>query len=611
MAHLPSSYTLDAARAAIGTAIFKALQPLRHEGVPSTLDPLVIGRLLEQPPERDFGDFALPCFRFAKELRRKPPEIAELLKNQLHAQLQAQGWIVKVEVVGAFLNIYANLTLLAQDCIPAMLDGTYFDRLKAATSPEKVSPETPSRSRHQTKTMIEFSQPNTLKEFHVGHTRNVCLGDSLVRIFRYCGYPVTGANYYGDDGTHIALVLWNIQKNQLVIPASKQDEWFGQVYSQARKALDESPEPLRTQSQKEISDIHRSVETRQGPYYKLWQETRELSLAAFAKIYAWLGVTFDVEFYESEMTEAAQKIVEEFYAKGIFVLDQGAIGSDLKDSKLGFCILRKTDGNTLYATKDLALARRKFEEYQIDRNIYVVADEQNYHFKQVFKTLEQMGFKQASQCYHLSYGLVMLPDGKMSSRAGTAVTLPSLRRQMEEALGQILAKYQGEWSQEELVEATRLLCVGAMKYGMVSTDPVKEIIFNLDDWLSFEGHSGPYLMYSYSRTQSMIRKAAELGHRADPSHFQDLKEASERDLVRHLYDFNEVVAYACEAYKPSILAQHLFSLCKSFNRFYSDVPVLKAGSESLIKTRLALIEAVSIALFRGLDLLGIVPPKRM
>lgn len=609
-------YPLEPVRDFLGRQLHQALSQLLPQGSALTYDEKALGRLLEKPPERDFGDYSLPCFRFAKDLRLKPQDIS----TKLQTVLQPSEWIAKVDVVGAFLNIHVRLDRLASSCIPHILDGTYFKRVAAPMVPEtnSLTAHGGDKPRWEQKVMIEYSQPNTLKEFHIGHTRNVCLGDSLVRLFRYCGYQVTGANYYGDDGTHIALVLWHMKKQGLVVPSTSQDEWFGQVYAQARKAYDEATEADKKNLQQEISEIHRQVEKKQGDYYQLWLTTREISLKCFQDIYRWLGVAFDVEFFESEVTEEAQEIVDEFYKKGVFVLDQGAIGADLKESKLGFCILRKTDGNTLYATKDLALARRKFDDFQIDRSIYVVADEQNYHFKQVFKTLSLMGFKQADRCFHLSYGLVMLPEGKMSSRAGTAVTLPVLRRQMEDALGQILAKYEGQWTSEELAEVKQRLCLGAIKYGMIATDPVKEIIFNLEDWLSFEGHSGPYLMYSYTRTQSILRKAeSEMSEGSKGSaggvtlDFSLLKEASERDLVRELHDFNDAVIHGCESYKPSVVAQHLFGLCKSFNRFYSDVSVLKAETPELRHMRLGLIKALGVVLHKGLELLGIDPPSRM
>lgn len=590
-------YELDPCRLELGQRVHQALLAKLPEGATLSLAAADIGRLFEKPPETAMGDYALPCFRFAKDLKLKPQDVAQGLADTLNAS--PGGWLQRAEVASAFLNIFINAAEMAEAILPDVLSGASFRRL--AGNPTNATQ----------RVMIEYSQPNTHKEFHVGHGRNVCLGNSLVRLFRACGYQVVSANYFGDDGTHIARELWYITKFNKVAPATDRGEWLGQMYVESTNLMAKANETEKATYVAEISQVHRQIETRTGDIYKLWQETRQWSLDSFAEIYSWLDVHFDVLFYESEMTDEAQAIVEEYQQKGIFVLDQGAVGVDLKAQKLGFCILRKRDGNTLYATKDLALARRKFEQYKIDRSIYVVADEQNHHFRQVFKVLELMGFEQAKRSSHLSYGMVVLPEGKMSSREGNSVTFNSLRQLMLDHLNGILAKYASEWTAAEISDTAQKLCDGAIKFGMMSSDPSREIVFNLEDWLSFEGHSGPYLMYSYSRTRSILRKAAEQGAKPDATQSAALVQQSERELLRYLYDFNDVVAVACETSRPSHLASHLFSMCKGFNRFYADVSVLKAESATLRDARLALIDAFSTTLRQGLSLLGITPPDRM
>jgi len=590
-----NQYELDPCRQDLSRRVHAALTALLPESASLTLTANDIGHLLEEPPEGRLGDYALPCFRFAKDLRRKPPDIATALAQAL----SPGGWLAEATAVGAFLNLFIAKNCLARAVIPATLSGAAFCQLAA----------NPSNSSQRV--MIEFSQPNTHKELHVGHGRNVCLGSSLVRLFRYCGYQVTAANYFGDEGTHIATELSYIRRHQKTPPAARRSEWFSQMYVEAKRELASADEPTQAKLNADISAVHRQIESKTGEVYEFWLKTRQWSLDEFEEIYRWLDVKFDVAFYESEVSEAAQGIVDEYVAKGIFIQDDGAIGVDLKPYKLGFSILRKRDGNTLYATKDLALARLKFEKYKIDRNIYVVADEQNHHFKQVFKVLELMGFPQAKLCDHLSYGMVVLPEGKMSSRDGNAVAFTQLRDMMLGSLKSVLAKYTDDWRQEEILTTAHRLADGALKYGMISTDPTSKIVFNLEDWLSFEGNSGPYLMYSYSRTLSILRKAAEQGWRPDPDASDALTEDSEHALLRYLFDFNNVVAAACENYKPSMLATHLFYMCKSFNRFYADVSVLKADSDTQRAARLALIQAFAATLKQGLTLLGITPPDRM
>ncbi len=346
--------------------------------------------------------------------------------------------------------------------------------------------------------------------------------------------------------------------------------------------------------------------------YQLWKETRDWSMDVFNDIYKWIGARFDHFFFESDVSEESQAIVEEYLKKGVFVEDQGAIGVDLKDYKLGFALFRKRDGNTLYATKDLALARRKFDQFKIDKSIYVVGSEQNLHFRQVFKTLELMGFPQAKDCFHLSYGLVVLPEGKMSSRRGNIIAFADLKETMSAELGKILEKYRGEWSDAEIADTSHRLCVGAIRYGMLSSDPTKEIVFNLTDWLSFEGNTGPYLMYSYARSRSILRKAEEVGAKANYAQLDTLgAEPEEHDLLWALYNFNENAAQACETIKPSTLTHYLFDLCKTFNRFHKNVSVMKAETTALRDARLALVASFTSVLKEGLQLLGMNPPERM
>lgn len=591
-----SQYPLGPCQNELGLKIHKALCEMREEGSEISLSPAEIGRLLEQPPDSKLGDFALPCFRFAKELRLSPAVIA----TKLQETLTPGAWLASTTTAGAFLNIKINQETAAKTSLQLAISGNLLSALN-------------SNERNRAKrVMIEYSQPNTHKEFHVGHGRNVCIGNALVRLFRACGYQVMSTNYYGDEGTHIATVIWHLQQENLLAPANcDRGEWLGQMYVNSKQKLANATAEDRKTYLQQISEVHRQIESKSGPTFKLWEETRRWSLDSFENIYHWLNVDFDVIFYESEVSAESQEIVDEYYKKGLFVLDQGAIGVDLKDFKLGFCILRKSDGNTLYATKDLALARQKFERYKIDRSINVVGAEQIHHFKQVFKVLELMGFEQAQQCYHLSYGLVVLPEGKMSSRDGTSVPFKSLQTLVVNELDGLLTRYKNEWTDEEISETAQKLSSGAIKYGMIATDPSKELVFNANDWVSFEGNSGPYLMYTFARARSILRKGAEIGHLPSYDVCKSLTHTAEHALVRYIYDLPEVVAISCESYRPSTLANHLYQMCQAFNTFYGAVSVLKAETPELIGARLALLEGFSIALKQGLELLGIGVAERM
>ncbi len=598
-----NEFSYDVARLELMELIYSSI--LENFTMPTELNPeqlkLEIFRTLEQPPEQKLGDYAFPCFKLAKALKSNPNELALKIKSTIESK--SSQWISHLELKGAFLNTFINQQTLAKNFIPTILSGDNFSA---------ISENSPKKS---IRTMIEFSQPNTHKEFHVGHGRNVCLGDSLCRLYSYAGYQVVPVNYIGDEGTHIAKCLWGIKNykgsDPLTETTPNKAEWLGQRYVEANNALKDASEEDKQKIQAEISLILKTLESKTGAEYELWKKTRQYCLDDFNSIYSWLDVHFDHFFYESEVSEASQEIVEEYIKKGLFIEDKGAIGFDMSDKKLGFFMARKSDGTTLYITKDLALAKVKFNQFNIQKSIYVVGSEQNFHFKQLFYALEKMGFEAAKDCYHLSYGMVVRPEGKMSSRAGNSFTFLQLIKIVQDEIQTYLDKYKNEWSEERILDTAHKLAVGAIKYGMLIADPNKEIVFDPKEWVSFEGNSGPYLMYSYARTQSILTKCQEQSYFSSTEHLNTLTHESERELLRALYDFNKTALYAAENYKPSTLAHHLFGMCKSFNRFYVEVSVLKAENDQVRSARIALIESFALTLKTGLHLLGITPPDKM
>lgn len=598
-----NEFSYDVARLELMELIYSSI--LENFTMPTELNPeqlkLEIFRTLEQPPEQKLGDYAFPCFKLAKALKSNPNELALKIKSTIESK--NSQWISHLELKGAFLNTFINQQTLAKNFIPTILSGDNFSA---------ISENSPKKS---IRTMIEFSQPNTHKEFHVGHGRNVCLGDSLCRLYSYAGYQVVPVNYIGDEGTHIAKCLWGIKNykgsDPLTEATPNKAEWLGQRYVEANNALKDASEEDKQKIQAEISLILKTLESKTGAEYELWKKTRQYCLDDFNSIYSWLDVHFDHFFYESEVSEASQEIVEEYIKKGLFIEDKGAIGFDMSDKKLGFFMARKSDGTTLYITKDLALAKVKFNQFNIQKSIYVVGSEQNFHFKQLFYALEKMGFEAAKDCYHLSYGMVVRPEGKMSSRAGNSFTFLQLIKIVQDEIQTYLDKYKNEWSEERILDTAHKLAVGAIKYGMLIADPNKEIVFDPKEWVSFEGNSGPYLMYSYARTQSILTKCQEQSYFSSTEHLNTLTHESERELLRALYDFNKTALYAAENYKPSTLAHHLFGMCKSFNRFYVEVSVLKAENDQVRSARIALIESFALTLKTGLHLLGITPPDKM
>ncbi|MFH1589549.1 MAG: arginine--tRNA ligase [archaeon] len=540
---------------------------------------------LEIPPSLEFGDFAFPCFMLSNKLRKAPNLVAEYYLKKI----KPTEIINKIETKGPYVNFFVNKNLLNASVITNILKEKN-DYGKGPKKKEKV--------------MIEFSQPNTHKAFHVGHLRNVSVGDSLVRILRINGYKVVAANYMGDVGAHIAKCLWYYKKFfKGKVPTKNRGEWLGTLYSEAVKKLEE-----KKSYKNEVSKVLQALEsTKENNYIKLWKKTKKWSLDEFNEIYKWLGVKFDVFFYESQVEKPGKKLIAEFNKKGLFKESEGALIIDLEKYDLDVLLVLKSDGNSLYSTKDLALAAKKFREYKIDKSLYVVGSEQKMYFKQVFKTLELMGFKNAKNCHHISYELVMLPEGKMSSRAGNIILFSELQNKIIKSLENEVKKRHHNWPMKKVDETAKKIGLGALKFGMLSQDNNRVITFNLNEWLLFEGETGPYVQYAHARINSILKKAKyDLG-KVD---YAVLKSEEEQDLIKRLESYPLVVSDAADHYKPSLVARYVMELAQSFNEFYHKHPVLKADDE-LKGARLALILAVKQVLRNGLDLLGIEAPNEM
>jgi arginyl-tRNA synthetase len=586
-----------------------------HTALPAEagLDVDAIAELLAPPPKADMGDMSFPCFRLAKALKNAPPKIAAQLADAINAR--TDSLIDTAEPTGPYLNLRLRPHRAAE---VALTPWAKADRPEYPASSEKI--------------MIEYSQPNTHKAFHVGHMRNVAVGDALVRLLRATGHEVVAANYFGDVGTHIARCLWGytelLTDEEREPPAEGRGEWLGEIYARSTITLedwkeagekgDEEAKAKYEAARKRMGEILKAVENREPELTALWDRTRKWSLEEFDEIYAWLGVHFDRLFYESEVDEPSLELVEEYLKKGVFVEDDGAVGIRNPEIKhMPFLLLRKRDGTGLYATKDLALARIKFEEFQIDRSIYVVDVRQSDHFKHVFLTLEKMGFEQAKQCEHVPYEMVELSSGPMSGRKGTVVLFRSLREQMAEALSaeEYLGKHEGEWPAEELAEAKRALSLGAIKYGMLARDLNQKIVFDMSEWLSPEGNTGPYLQYAAARACSILDKAEAMGKRWDPE--TPLPEGAlvhpaEKVVLRELAGLGGAVEQAARQLRPSILCTHLHGLAQAYNSFQNNKECNVIHSEgAVLQGRLALVRAVREALTWGLDLLGIPAPRRV
>jgi arginyl-tRNA synthetase len=556
-------------RKEIAEAIAKAARITPHEAT----------ALLETPKSPELGDLAFPCFRLAGKFKTSPQNIAKDIASKL-PKLKS---IKRIQIAGPYINFFLSSSNLAENVL---------------TEVYKTKDKFGSGVKKKEKVMVEFSQPNTHKSFHIGHLRGTSLGDSLVKIMKFSGHPVIAANYMGDIGTHVAKWLWfytKFYKNG--IPKKNIGKWLGKMYADAAKKY-ESHEKYHD----EAAEVLKKLEAGDKKLVKIWQQTRKLSLDVFKQAYKELGVNFDVFFYESEVEKPGKKIVLELVNKGLAKKDQGAIIIDLKKYGLDVFLLLKSDGSSLYSTKDLALAKLKFEKYKIDKSVYVVGAEQIHYLKQLFKTLELMGFKQAKNCYHLAYGLILLHGKKMASRAGEIVSFEDLFKQAKtNALEEVWSRNQNihEATAEKIAEK---IALAALKYSMLKQSADKTIDFDFERALAFEGDTGPYLQYSLVRAKKILQKV-KLKPKLDVD-FTLLKTEEEANLAKQISNFKEIVAKAAEQYSPNLIANYAYDLTQVFNTFYEKCPVAKADAKTKA-ARVLLVWAFAQTLKNALKLLGI------
>ena len=598
--------------ASLAAAAARALHPFLPEA--AALGLAEVEAAMTAPPDPTLGDLAFPCFKLAKALRKGPPQIAAELAAQISAG-PSGSLINRAVAAGPYVNLHLDL-----------------GRAAALVLPPLARDQIPAPPASGTRVMIEYSQPNTHKAFHVGHLRNLCLGDALVRLLRHDGDDVVAANYLGDVGAHIAKCLWWFLDHlaDRTPPAHDRGEWLGECYSAASNQLDLWEEQAKAgdaaaaaslaAAKARTTELLLKLEARDPELMAVWSETRQWSLDDFTEIYAWCGVHFDRIFFESEVDEPGLKLVDEYLHKGVFIASEGAIGILNPEVKhMPFFMLRKRDGTGLYATKDLALARLKFEEYRIDRSIYVVDVRQSDHFRHVFLTLKKMGFHQAERCQHVPYEMVELPDGPMATRKGNVVLFRSLRQQMTEHIRrEYLDNFTGEWPEAEIVAAANMIALGAIKYGMLARDVNQKIVFDMRAWLELTGNTGVYLQYTCARANSILGKCAEVGKSLDPALLGELTSVptpdeihpDERALLLALDRLPASAHAAAQQLRPSLLCTYLFELAQSFNTFNAHCPV-KPSEGAQLQLRLLLVTATVNAMRHALGLLGIPTLRRM
>ncbi|MEI6596909.1 MAG: arginine--tRNA ligase, partial [bacterium] len=452
------------------------------------------------------------------------------------------------------------------------------------------------------KVMVEFSNANTHKEYHVGHLRNICYGDAVTKIIIANGYKAMTVSYINDFGIHAAKTLWAFskfyKKEKLFL---NKGYFLGKVYVRACQEL-ENNETAKA----EVVEIMKKIENRSGTDYKAWQKTRKWSIDGFNKIYKELDVKFEHIFYESETIDKGLDVVAKLYNKHFFVKSQGAIIADLNKYDLGVLVILRSDGTALYPVADLSLAEEKFKKYKIDKSIYVVDIRQSLYFKQLFKIMELLGHKK--EMLHLGYEFVKLPEGMMSSRTGNVITYEDLRaRSFKKAISETKKRHK-KWGEKKIIEVVNKLVNGALKFEMLKVGADKVITFDIDQALRFDGYTAAYLQYTSARIQSILRKVK--GKNIKKINYKNLAEPKEIELINKLAKYPETVIIAGKNYDPSELAKYLFELAQYFNDYYHAITVLKAKDE-IKQARLVLITAVEQTLKNGLGLLGIETMEEM
>ena len=581
--------------------------------------------VLETPPNPKMGQLAFPCFQLGRKLKKNPNEIAKNL---------AQSWtcgrvIKKVQPQGAYLNFFLQETFLGSNLFHKISTGSYFN----------LNLKTDSSSPY----LVEYSQPNTHKELHVGHMRNLCLGQSLVLLLKYFGLNVVSCTFPGDVGTHVAKCLWYLKNhNKDPLPSTNQGQWLGQLYSKAHNQLEKDRDsPKEEENQKQLTEILHQISQKKGEFFQLWESTRQWSMDLMKEIYNWAGVSFDRWYWESEVDQDSIELVKKLYEKGQLTKNEGALGLDLSQEGLGFVLFLKSDGNGLYSTKDLQLACQKFKDYKPKESIVIVDMRQELHFKQVFTSFEKLGLGPSKPCRHVKYNFVELPDGPMSSRKGNIIPIMDLIEKMKnQILNQYLNRYKKQWTDEDIETTAHQIAQGAIKYGMNRMEPNKKIVFDMNEWLRLDGESGPYIQYAHARMSSLLNKegvqgwtyekpnseeATERGVRkkqspqkavtedtdAEDLDWSQIQEESEKNLLFHLSLFNEVLYKSLRHYKTSGICNYTFELAQLFNRFYHDCPIGSLHNKKVKKNRIALVQMSQKVLAKGLELLGIPAPHRM
>lgn len=538
--------------------------------------------MLEYPPDTTMGDIALPCFKLSRTLRRSPVQIAQIIAENLNDEA-----IKKAEPVNGYLNI--------------SISDSYLERVLNTDILTKGDSYGASDFGKGKTVVLDYSSPNVAKPFHIGHLGTTVIGHSLKKLHQFVGYDCVGINYLGDWGTQFGKMIVAYKKwgNRDEINAGGIDKLV-ELYVKFHHAAEEDP-ALNDEARAEF----RKLELNDEENIALWKWFIEISVAEYKKTYGQLGIEFDSYKGESFYTDKMPAQVQKLRDMNLLKIDDGASIVDLEEYNMPPCLILKRDGSTLYPTRDIAAAVYRKQTYNFDKAIYVTSAGQSLHFAQWFKVVELMGYDWYDKLVHVPYGTVSINGAKLATRTGNVILLKDLFAQAIEKVAEIMEEKNPDLENKDKV--AEAVGVGAIVFYYLSSNRIRDINFVLEDALSFDGNTGPYVQYTYARTCSLLEKACDFKEDLDITFTAD----EERELIKTLTRFPEKVIEAIEAYEPSIITRYILDVAAAFNRFYHNCQILSANDEAVLNTRIKLTKATNFVLGNAFELICLKKTKKI
>ena len=543
---------------------------------------------IEKPKGSENGDYAFPCFRLAKELHKAPQMIANDIKENIKVD---ENQITKIEVVGGYLNFFINKEILVEEVLNEMSEDKEYGKSTIGNGKNIV---------------IDYSAPNIAKPFHIGHLRSTVIGAALYKIYKYLGYNVTGINHLGDYGTQFGKLIegYKLWGNEYNIEENPIDE-LTKIYIRINQACKEDEKVLEN-----CRNNFKKLEDGDKYCVEIWQKFRELSLKEFQKVYDILGSKFDSWNGEAFYSDKMPEVIDILNKTGKLVESEGAKIIDLEDKGINTpCIIEKSNGSSTYATRDLAAILYRARTYDYDKALYVTSYEQVLHFRQIFEVAKLLGLdeKYIKGLEHVSYGMVLLETGKMSTREGNVVKLEDLLNEAIERAKKVIEEKNPDLENKD--DIAKKVGIGAVVFNDLANSRVKDEIFNWDKVLNFQGETGPYIQYTYVRTKSVIEKAGGVPKIEDVNAKYLLDEYSSK-ILKLIYNFENILIQVTEKNEPSILSRYLIDVAKAYSNFYNENKII-TDNKDIQNTRVFLTYATGKVLKTGANLLGIQMPDKM